>query len=587
MIIVSGGSSVGIEDLAPTILAQHGDLAIHGIAMRPSSPTGLGRIGHRLVFLLPGNPVSCLCAYDFFAGRAIRALGGRTKAWPYRSIRGQAGAQDQLADRAARLRARASGRRSGRAARRRRRVGALVDHARRRLRHRPRRQRRLRSPAPKWRSGSMREQEQFLHVLDRDEAERRFRAAIDLTPRGIETVPLDAALGRVLAADVVSPVDVPSFDRSNVDGFAVVAEDTFGASEEVPRSVQLGEEVIHTGSRADDRDSAGHGRVDCHRRHDAARRRCRRHGRARRDQRPRAADRQSGHAREAACRSPAPTSPAARPCCAAVSCSTSRDTGVLAAIGVAAVDVWRKPVVAILSTGDEIIAPGEPMQPAKVYDSNAQMLADAVRELGGEPMRLGIAPRRYGPPCGNELQHALEVCRCRAALGRHEQGRGRSSRIASSPSCAIPESSRTASRSSPASRSAWRRLRGRPVVVLPGFPTSAIFTFHEFVAPVIRLLAGRGVAGADRRAGAAGGQGQQRDRPHGVPAGRPGRDGGRTKRPERRSPPIRWARDPAASRRSAAPTVSRRSAGTRRSSRRARSSTCSCSAGSCSWPTSS
>jgi molybdopterin molybdotransferase len=87
VIIVSGGSSVGIEDLAPTILARHGDLAIHGIAMRPSSPTGLGRIGHRLVFLLPGNPVSCLCAYDFFAGRAIRALGGRTKTWPYRSIR--------------------------------------------------------------------------------------------------------------------------------------------------------------------------------------------------------------------------------------------------------------------------------------------------------------------------------------------------------------------------------------------------------------------------------------------------------------------------------------------------------------------
>jgi len=54
--------------------------------MRPSSPTGFGRLEHRLVFLLPGNPVSCLCAYDFFAGRAIRALGGLSKAWPYHSI---------------------------------------------------------------------------------------------------------------------------------------------------------------------------------------------------------------------------------------------------------------------------------------------------------------------------------------------------------------------------------------------------------------------------------------------------------------------------------------------------------------------
>jgi molybdopterin molybdotransferase len=89
IVIVSGGSSVGVEDLAPVLVAQHGELALHGIAMRPSSPTGLGRMGHRLVFLLPGNPVSSLCAYDFFAGRAIRALGGRPKGWPYRAIRGR------------------------------------------------------------------------------------------------------------------------------------------------------------------------------------------------------------------------------------------------------------------------------------------------------------------------------------------------------------------------------------------------------------------------------------------------------------------------------------------------------------------
>jgi molybdopterin molybdotransferase len=83
VILVSGGSSVGQEDHAPMLLAQHGELAIHGIAMRPSSPAGMGRLGQRLVFLLPGNPVSCLCAYDFFAGRAIRRLGGRKGEWPY------------------------------------------------------------------------------------------------------------------------------------------------------------------------------------------------------------------------------------------------------------------------------------------------------------------------------------------------------------------------------------------------------------------------------------------------------------------------------------------------------------------------
>ncbi|WP_231695430.1 molybdopterin molybdotransferase MoeA [Ottowia caeni] len=87
VILVSGGSSVGSEDHAPRLVAELGELAIHGIAMRPSSPAGMGRIGGALVFLLPGNPVSCLCAYDFFAGRAIRRLGGRPADWPYRQTR--------------------------------------------------------------------------------------------------------------------------------------------------------------------------------------------------------------------------------------------------------------------------------------------------------------------------------------------------------------------------------------------------------------------------------------------------------------------------------------------------------------------
>lgn len=86
VILISGGSSVGQEDHAPQILAQHGTLAIHGIAMRPSSPAGMGTLNGAFVFLLPGNPVSCLCAYDFFAGRIIRALGGRDENWPYRKI---------------------------------------------------------------------------------------------------------------------------------------------------------------------------------------------------------------------------------------------------------------------------------------------------------------------------------------------------------------------------------------------------------------------------------------------------------------------------------------------------------------------
>ena len=87
VVLVSGGSSVGQEDHAPRLLAELGTLDFHGISMRPSSPAGVGRIGGRFVFLLPGNPVSCMCAYEFFAGPTLRALGGRPREWPQRRAR--------------------------------------------------------------------------------------------------------------------------------------------------------------------------------------------------------------------------------------------------------------------------------------------------------------------------------------------------------------------------------------------------------------------------------------------------------------------------------------------------------------------
>ncbi|MEN8159841.1 MAG: gephyrin-like molybdotransferase Glp [Myxococcota bacterium] len=103
VLLVSGGSSVGQEDHAPRLVAELGTLDFHGIAMRPSSPAGVGRLPRKgakrprseaepsevqsWCFLLPGNPVSCLCAYEFFAGPTLRALGGLPRAWPHRRVR--------------------------------------------------------------------------------------------------------------------------------------------------------------------------------------------------------------------------------------------------------------------------------------------------------------------------------------------------------------------------------------------------------------------------------------------------------------------------------------------------------------------
>jgi putative molybdopterin biosynthesis protein len=334
----------------------------------------------------------------------------------------------------------------------------------------------------------MTEQQQFLQVLDRDEAERRFRSAVDCTPLGSEFVPLDAALGRVLAADVLSPVDVPSFDRSNVDGFAVVAEDTFGASEEAPRAVLLGEEEIHTGvvpktvvQPGAALSIATGGMV------------------------PRGADAvvmvEHAEVRGDALRIGRAVTAGSGVSFAGTDITagetvlrrgqllTSRDTGVLAAIGVANVEVWRRPVVAILSTGDEIIAPGEEMQPGRVYDSNGQVLADAVRELGGEPRRLGIA-RDDIDGLRERLRQALEFADIVLLSGGTSKGAGDVSYrvVAELDDPGIVAHGVALKPGKPICLAATGR---RAVVVLPGFPTSAIFTFHEFVAPVIRMLAGR------------------------------------------------------------------------------------------------
>jgi molybdopterin molybdotransferase len=85
VVLVSGGSSVGTEDHAPRAVAELGELAIHGVAMKPGSPAGVGFVGGAVVFLLPGNPVACLCTYDLLAGRAVRLLGGRSPELPHRS----------------------------------------------------------------------------------------------------------------------------------------------------------------------------------------------------------------------------------------------------------------------------------------------------------------------------------------------------------------------------------------------------------------------------------------------------------------------------------------------------------------------
>ncbi len=331
-------------------------------------------------------------------------------------------------------------------------------------------------------------QRQFLEVLDRDEAERVWHAALDLARLPSETVPLDEALGRVLAEDVRAEVDVPGFDRSNMDGFAVRAADTFGATESAPVRLRRSGESIAPGMAPAQEVIPGTASTI-----------------ATGGMLPRGADAvvpvedtdlDDGGTTVVVRRATAPGG--------AVSFAgtdmgrgetvifsgarlTSRDTGVLAAIGRDRVAVVRRPRVAIVSTGDEIVAPGEPLRPGFVYDSNAQVLFDAVREIGGDPIFAGRI-RDDEAALREGLARALAGADVVLLSGGTSKGEGDlCARVVGELSPGILVHGVALKPGKPICLAAAGR---RPVVILPGFPTSAVFTFHELVAPVIRRLAG-------------------------------------------------------------------------------------------------
>ncbi|MDH3684896.1 MAG: molybdopterin biosynthesis protein [Myxococcales bacterium] len=329
-------------------------------------------------------------------------------------------------------------------------------------------------------------QQQFLEVLERDEAEARWHAVIQPAVLGAEGVALGDALGRVLAENVRAEVDVPGFDRSNMDGFAVRAEDTFGATEEEPIRLTLESETIATGIVPQQEVTPGCAMMI-----------------ATGGMLPRGADAvvpvevTDVAGRELTVRRA--VVPGGAVSFAGTDMGqgetvlfrgtrlTSRETGVLAAIGRREVSVVRKPRVAILSTGDEIVQPGEAMRPGLVFDSNGRILADAVRELGGEPEFLG-AFRDDVDALRNALQGALASADLVLLSGGTSKGEGDlNGLVVGELDPGILVHGVALKPGKPICLAASGTL---PVVVLPGFPTSAVFTFHEFVAPVIRQLAG-------------------------------------------------------------------------------------------------
>jgi putative molybdopterin biosynthesis protein len=321
---------------------------------------------------------------------------------------------------------------------------------------------------------------------------------MDLSPLLAQPVLLMQALGRVLAADVAAPIDVPAFDRSSVDGFAVRAADIAGASDATPRRLRLNAEVIACGHRPELEVARGTASTI-----------------ATGGMIPRGADavvmiEHTDLLDEAAPaieirRGAVPGQFIAYAGSDIARGETllrrgallgSRETGMLAACGLAEVDVVQRPKVAVLSTGDELVQPGQALPPAGVFDSNGAILAAAICETGGEPVTFGAFPDDEGV-LEQAIRGALASCDLVVLSGGTSKGAGDlSHRVISR--LGAPGILVHGVALKPGKPLCLGVVAGKPIAVLPGFPTSAIFTFHTFVAPVIRARAGLPPDAAER-----------------------------------------------------------------------------------------
>lgn len=302
-----------------------------------------------------------------------------------------------------------------------------------------------------------------------------------------ERVPLLTAVGRVLARDIVSPLDLPPWTNSAMDGYAVRAADIAGATRDAPlslpvietvaagafpsRALAAGEAVrIMTGApipdgadtvvRVEDTD-AGVARVAVHDARDAGR-----------NLRQRGEDVRAGEV----------VLPAGQPIAAA-------QLGVLASVGAATVDVYRRPRVAILGSGDELVDLDrfdEVLAGRRIVSSNSYTLHALVTSAGGEPVDLG-----FTGDSPDELRERL-------------QGTAACDLIVTSAGISVGAFDHTREvleslgmemrfwkvRMRPGAPLGFGLLQGVPWIGLPGNPVSAMVTFELFARPAIRRMLG-------------------------------------------------------------------------------------------------
>jgi len=327
----------------------------------------------------------------------------------------------------------------------------------------------------------------FRKLRSLDEAKQILKQNFTPKPVGVEQIPLSEAHNRVLAENVVAPIDVPPFSRSTVDGYAVKAADTFGAEEDQPialklcGSVRVGEtpsvtvekgttvEIVTGAPLPKGADAVvmleyvvqKNNTIFTHR------------SVSKGENVMKAGS--DIHKDEVILKKSQTLS--------------SREIGVLAALGFAQVNVYKRPRVAVVSTGAEIVEPGKPLSPGKIYDINAHTISAAVTECGGEPIGLEIVPDET-----NRLKTTLRKALDSADILMTSGG------VSVGPTDIVPKMLNTLGKPGvivsgiavkPGKPTTIAIVDGKPVFSLPGHPTSSLLIFHLLVRSVILGMAGR------------------------------------------------------------------------------------------------
>ena len=327
----------------------------------------------------------------------------------------------------------------------------------------------------------------FRQLMTFEEAKKVVNEQLKLKVLGEEEISLLEAYNRVLAEDVVATMDIPPFNRSTVDGYAVKAADTVGAEENQPvqlricGQVSVGEQpkvMVNPGEAAEivtgapipegadavvmveDTDSEGH--------------LLRVYRAVTRDENvmKKGADIKKGET-----------------VLKAGQVLGASEIGVLAALGYSKAKVFKVPVVAVLSTGAEVTEPGKPLPAGKIYDINAYSISTAVLESGGKPLYLGVIPDDKAA-LQAALKHALSSADMVITSGGVSVG----------PKDLTPQTVASLGEPGllvcgiavkPGKPTTIALVGEKPVFALPGHPASALLIFHLLVRPVIQRMAGR------------------------------------------------------------------------------------------------